>query len=291
MPGHRDLVPLAVRFAVRDAVGGWGFYRVAEIGEPFMVEGFEPALEFTPTSSGDRRAQADRFHAAIDFTSSEQVGRYLRVVEQILADNDNDDGRSRHERLTMVLQRAGIKPDSKGRLRLPAPAFAASERLASMPSESGIRLHVERLERFDQAPEELIGAAKELVEATAKFVLMDLGEPIGDSEDLPSLSKRALVQLKLHPETIAPTTKGAEVIAKLLGGLAQVAGGLGELRNMGYGTGHGRCRRVSGIKPRHAELAARAAVAYATFVLETLEDEDAPWRTPTPARPADEVAS
>jgi hypothetical protein len=145
--------------------------------------------------------------------------------------------------------------------------------------ESAIRLHVERLERLDQEPEELIGAAKELIEATAKFVLMELGETFGDHEDVAALSKKALVRLKLHPETIAPTARGAEVMTRLLGGLAQVAGGLAELRNMGYGTGHGRGRRVSGIKPRHAEFAARSAVAYATFVLDTFEDEDAPWRT------------
>jgi hypothetical protein len=277
---RRDLVPLAVRYAVRDAVGGWGMYTVAGIGELFRVEGLEPTQEFEPTASGARRNEADSFHAAIDFTSPEQVGQYLRVVERILEDHDNDEGRDRHDRLSKTLVRAGIARDSKGHLRLPAPVLAASARLASLPSESGIRLHVERLERLDQAPEELIGAAKELVEATAKFVLMELGEPVGDNEDLAGLSKRALVRLKLHPETIAPTAKGADVITRLLGGLAQVAGGLAELRNMGYGTGHGRGRRVSGIKPRHAEFAARSAVAYATFVLDTLEDDGAPWRAP-----------
>ena len=276
---RRELIPLAVRYAVRDTVGGWGLYSVAKIAELFEVEGFRPASQYKPTSSGARREEADRFHAAIDFTSPEQVGRYLRVVERILDDHDNDDGRSRHEYLTKVLGRAGIAPDSKGRLKLPAPALAASARLASMPSESGIRLHVERLQRLDQEPEELIGAAKELVEATAKFVLLELGEEVGDHEDLAALSKKALIRLKLHPETIAPTTKGADVMTRLLGGLAQVAGGLAELRNMGYGTGHGRGRRVSGIKPRHAEFAARSAVAYATFVLDTFADEDAPWRT------------
>jgi Abortive infection C-terminus len=280
MPQRRhDLVPLAVRYAVRDSVGGWGLYSVAEIAERFEVEGFRPAVEFEPTGSGARRAEADRFHAAIDFTSAEQVGRYLRIVERILDDYDNDDGRSRHAALTKTLSRAGILPDSKGRLRLPAPPLAASARLAALPSESGIRLHVERLERLDQEPEELIGAAKELVEATAKFVLMELGETIGDHEDLAAVSKKALVRLRLHPETIAPTAKGADVMTRLLGGLAQVASGLAELRNMGYGTGHGRGGRVTGIKPRHAEFAARSAVAYATFVLDTLEDEDAPWRT------------
>ncbi len=138
------MIPLAVRYAVRDTVGRWGPYSVAKIAELFEVEGFRPASEYETTSSGVRREEADRYHAAIDFK-------------------------------------------------------------ASMPSQSGIRLHVERLERLHQEPEELIGAAKELVEATAKFVLMELGETVGDHEDLASLSKKALVRLKLHPETIAPT--------------------------------------------------------------------------------------
>ncbi len=279
MAGRRaELVPLSIRYAVRDAVGGWGLYTANEIGELFRVEGFQPAAQFEPTASGVRRQVADAFHAAIDFTSPDDVERYLRVVEGILDDHDNDDWRARRDRLMKVLRRAGIEPDSKGRLRLPPPLLTASARLASTPTESDIRLHVQRLERLDQEPEELIGAAKELVEATAKFVLMELGEPIDENEGLPALSKRALVCLKLHPEAVAPTAKGADVMTKLLGGLAQVAGGLAELRNMGYGTGHGRGRRISGIKPRHADFAARSAIAYATFVLDTLDDPNAPWR-------------
>lgn len=274
----RELVPLAVRYAVRDAVGGWGGFTVGEINDLFRVEGFVPAAESLPTSSGARRQEADAFHAAIDFTSPEQVGRYLRVVERTLDEYDTDDGRERHERLTKALRRAGIERDTKGRLKLPAPALAASARLAGMPSESDIRLHAERLERLDQEPEELIGAAKELVEATAKFVLMELGEEISNKEDLPALSKRALARLHLHPEAIAPTAKGAEVMVRILAGLGQVGAGLAELRNMGYGTGHGRGRRVGGLAQRHAEFCARSAVAYATFVLDTLDDPRAPWR-------------
>ena len=158
-------------------------------------------------------------------------------------------------------------------------ASLASSRLVGMPTTSGIRLQARRLDRLDQEPEELVGAAKELVEATAKHVLTELGEPIGDTEDVASLSKRALTRLKLHPTAIAPTTKGAEAMLRLLGGLAQIPGALAELRNMGYGTGHGREERVKGLQHRHAEFVARAAVAYSTYLLDTLEDESAPWRS------------
>jgi hypothetical protein len=67
-------------------------------------------------------------------------------------------------------------------------------------------------------------------------------------------------------------------MVEILGGLTQIPHGLAQLRNEGYGTGHGRASRISGIRPRHADLAARAAIAYASFVLETIADPEAPWR-------------
>jgi hypothetical protein len=65
---------------------------------------------------------------------------------------------------------------------------------------------------------------------------------------------------------------------RILSGLTNIPAGLAELRNAGYGTGHGHARRISGIKERHAELAARAAVTYSTFMLDTITDPEAPWR-------------
>jgi hypothetical protein len=72
--------------------------------------------------------------------------------------------------------------------------------------------------------------------------------------------------------------KGADTIVRILGGLTNIPSGLAELRNAGYGTGHGQSRRISGIKERHAELAARAAITYSSFMLDTIDDPDAPWR-------------
>jgi Abortive infection C-terminus len=64
----------------------------------------------------------------------------------------------------------------------------------------------------------------------------------------------------------------------ILGGLGQIAAGMAELRNL-YGTGHGRGQRIKGLKTRHAEFAARAAIAYTAFVLDTVNDPTAPWRS------------
>lgn len=280
-----ELIPRAVRLAVVDAVGGWGLYKVAEIADLFINEGFVPAAEFEFSGGGVRRHEAESYQAAIDFADPDEADRYLRVVEKVLDDHaggEDEDTRRRHEQLAKALKRADIEADERGHLRLPAHRALGVPSLTAVPTESGIRLQLARLERLDQEPEELIGAAKELVEATAKHVLLELGEEVPENAHLPALSKMALGKLKLHPEAIAPTTKGAEVMAKILGSLGQTAGGLAELRNLGYGTGHGSGRRIKGLAHRHAEFAARAAIAYTKFVLDTLNDPAAPWRTNAP---------
>jgi len=55
--------------------------------------------------------------------------------------------------------------------------------------------------------------------------------------------------------------------------------GLGELRNRGYGTGHGPKGERVGLRPRHAQLAVNAAVTWCGVMLDTLADPDAPWRS------------
>jgi hypothetical protein len=279
-PSLPELIPRAIRLAFIDAVGGWGLYTLAEIADLFINEGFAPAATFETSGGGARRQKAESYQAGIDFADPDQADRYLRVVEKVLDDHAggaDEDTRRRHERLAKALKRADIDGDERGHLRLPAHRALGVPALTAVPTESGIRLQLARLERLDQEPEELIGAAKELVEATAKHVLLELNAEVPENADLPALSKMALGKLKLHPEAIAPTIKGAEVMGKILGSLGQAAGGLAELRNLGYGTGHGSGRRIKGLARRHAEFAARVAIAYTTFVLDTLNDPAAPW--------------
>src|SRR6187401_1617565 len=71
-------------------------------------------------------------------------------------------------------------------------------RSVARPTDSDIRLHLGRLERLDQEPEELIGAAKDLVEATPKHVLLTLDIPFDRNGDVAALSKQALASLALH---------------------------------------------------------------------------------------------
>lgn len=279
MRGRADIVPISVRSALRDAMGGWGPYTVAEVGEIFVAYDFPPTSGEYDQSHGARANEADRYQAAIDFSDVAHVERYLQLVQEVLDDNAGDERTYPRERLQKALKRASITADETGRLQLPKPAATKTLDPARVPTESDIRLHLGRLERLDQEPEELIGAAKDLVEATAKYVLLTLEVPLDRNADVAALSKRALASLGLHPEAIAPTAKGADPMKRILGGLGQIAAGLAELRNLGYGVGHGQGRRVAGLQQRHAEFAARSATAYAAFVLDTLSDPKAPWRT------------
>jgi len=57
-----------------------------------------------------------------------------------------------------------------------------------------------------------------------------------------------------------------------------VTAGLAELRNRGYGTGHGAAGPRVGLRPRHAHLAVNAAITWCQLMLDTLADPEAPWR-------------
>ena len=60
-----------------------------------------------------------------------------------------------------------------------------------------------------------------------------------DKDDLPALVSQAQQALGLHPSKITAGPDGTEAVKRILGGLITVTSGLSELRNRGYGTGHG----------------------------------------------------
>jgi hypothetical protein len=130
---------------------------------------------------------------------------------------------------------------------------------------------------LDANPVGIIGTAKELIEATAKTVLEQVGETYGSSEDMPALVKRAQTALGLHTSNIDRSIPRTHALAKILGGLAAIAVGVNEFRNAN-GSGHGRATVARGLSPRHARLTVNAARTWCEAMLETLADPNAPWR-------------
>lgn len=84
----------------------------------------------------------------------------------------------------------------------------------------------------------------------------------------------------VHP-TVAPVgagPDGSDGVKRILGAVKTVTAGVAELRNRGFGTGHGIGTTRTGLGARHAHLAINAARLWCQFMLDTLSDPRAPWR-------------
>jgi hypothetical protein len=73
------------------------------------------------------------------------------------------------------------------------------------------------------------------------------GLPVDDKADLPALVRDAQQALGLHPSAAVPGPDGSDAVKKILGSVSGIAIGLAELRNRGYGTGHGPAQAPSGL--------------------------------------------
>jgi hypothetical protein len=127
-----------------------------------------------------------------------------------------------------------------------------------------------------------VGSAKELIESTAKVVLVERGKVVNDKADLPILVRDAQQALSPHPSSATAGPDGSDAVKKILGSVSGIAIGLAELRNRGYGTGHGPASSPVGLGPRHAHLAVNAAFTWCQLMLDTLADPQAPWRKSSP---------
>jgi hypothetical protein len=127
-----ELVPLAVRIALRNAVGGWGPYTAREIDDLFNSYGFLDQDADVPDAGGVRRTAAEGYQARIDFGSTDQARRYLRLVDEVLQNYPDDDPTDRNspgQKLRLALGRAGITRGRNGQLDLPGTEAAATAAL------------------------------------------------------------------------------------------------------------------------------------------------------------------
>lgn len=126
---------------------------------------------------------------------------------------------------------------------------------------------LDRLRRATDDPGQLLGSAKDLLEAVAKFVLEELGSL--PSDDFNQLWYLARERLQVHPRQVAGDTIGAGQVRKILQASWTIADQVNELRNL-QGTGHGRTL-PTGVSPEIALLVVREACSLAQFMLDTLD--------------------
>jgi Abortive infection C-terminus len=144
-----------------------------------------------------------------------------------------------------------------------------TEASSALTDASAIRQELRRIEQLiDADPAAAIGKAKNLIEATAKAVLAERGVAIGRNDNVPTLVGKSMAELGLDT---AQAGGHDQIVASTLLHLQELAGNVNRFRNKA-GDGHGQVTAVQGLDLRHGRLAARSAIAWCAFVLETLHD-------------------
>ncbi len=241
------------------------------------------ASDYSPPESGQRRSLVEQYYHAVDFSSWRDVQKVLRVYESVLTEleervkhplggNKDDYAERKLALLIRCLNRDGFVY-SEGRITAAAhnPTVEELAETASGFDTKILRQQIDRIRNsIEDDPDLAIGTAKELVETTCRTILADYGLTADPGWDVTRLVKEARGVLKLVPEDVPDSAKGAETIKRMLSNLGQISQGIAELRNL-YGTGHGKDGQFRGLGPRHARLAVGCATTLATFLFETHE--------------------
>lgn len=128
---------------------------------------------------------------------------------------------------------------------------------------------LDRLRRATDDPALMLGTAKDLLEAVAKFVLEELSAPVNGKADFGELFFHVRDRLGIHPKQVALGQPGAETIKKVLQSSWTLAESVNDLRNL-QGTGHGRTL-PTGVTPEMALFVVREACSLAEYILTTLD--------------------
>ncbi|MEV5567697.1 abortive infection family protein [Streptomyces sp. NPDC052196] len=292
----RELLSRTARNAIRGLMSGLA---AGAIGEYWENEHFVRSPEATPGDGGVRKQLFDSYAASVDWTDEDHVVRALRVFESMLRRLDRESRKSGGDglpgdtvaELREAFARDGCRLDEELRLHT-ARVARLTVHVEALTEASGIQAELERVRRFGaEYPDDAIGAAKQLIEATAKLVLLKRSLPVDERQDLPALIKQAQQALHLHPAALPAARDGAspdnaDSIKRILGALTSAAVGVAELRNR-YGTGHGRLAAPTGLGPRHARFAVGTASTWCELMLDTLADPDAPWRKAHTTNPSE----
>ena len=235
---------------------------------------------FTHAGYGD----ADPYDASLGTPNKEQ--RVLTVGRAAIRRPDR--ARSLLEHLLVSIRVGGHLEDG-GRIAPEVPVLQSALRRAGWSlSDEGILTtlgvidlttggrpaldeQIARLRRSTDDAGALLGTAKDMLEATAKFVLEELGLEVSDRADFNYLWHLARERLALLPVQADTSTPGGQAIRKILQSSWAIAEQVNVLRSL-QGTGHGRTL-PTGVSVDMALLVVREACSVAEFTLTTLDHQ------------------
>ncbi|MFD3549319.1 abortive infection family protein [Streptomyces sp. NPDC058655] len=281
---RRELVSPGTRNAFRSLATDLTLRVVAGLWED---HGFAPVApeDLKYNDSGQRRTEFMRYAEGVDWTDERHVRRALLVFEDYIRTyrDPGEEGTPKWlEDIKVRLDRDGYHLSDEGQISWVNPPVLVRD-LSGLNDPSGIVVELERIRRdLTTDPQGAIGAAKQLIEATAKTALRELGVVVKKNRDVPILVAMVHKELRLDAASAPDGPDGSKAIKKILSGAVNIAVGVAELRNQGFGSGHGQASAPSGLGVRHARLTVNAAVTWCELILDTLADPSAPWRNSGP---------
>jgi hypothetical protein len=267
-----DIVSRRLRLMLADFLSSNSVLR--EIENEFQAEGIPYKPDPAQNVGGQRRTLVQGYYNGLDFTDARDARKFLTVLSVFMRQMEHY-ATSTGETLTFdrfhdQLRRDGFSYQQGAITPVTAAArLADAKAIAQSFDAAHIGEQIHRIEAsIDADPALAIGTAKELVESCFKTILGERRIEYAKNDDLPQLGRKVFKELKLLPDDVPDSAKGADTIRRLLSNLSTVVQGLAEVRSL-YGTGHGKDGRVRGVSPRHARLCVGAASALVTFAFQT----------------------
>ncbi|MET9225645.1 abortive infection family protein [Lentzea sp. NPDC003310] len=138
---------------------------------------------------------------------------------------------------------------------------------ATVLDASSLRLELRRIEAaLPGDPGAAISRAKNLIEAVAKRVIIDSGGTVNTDRAISALTTQATEVLGIDRKSAAGYHKDFAILMEKLHGCVIA---IGDIRNA-VGDGHGAAELPEDLAPSHGRLAARGAIAWCGFMLDTL---------------------
>ncbi|QYN19658.1 hypothetical protein [Amycolatopsis sp. DSM 110486] len=185
----KDLISSGTRGQFRDLMTN---STLAAIRSAFQDEGFAPNPDTRYDDTSSRRTATQEYLESVAWSDPDHVARACRAFERLLIDWDDDEPHLKS--FYSALRRDGCTFDPHGMITPPVGngSLRPLKSMASLTDPSAIQEQLDRIQRaIIDDPAQAIGSAKELIESTAKVVLVERGHPVNDKDDLPALARAA----------------------------------------------------------------------------------------------------
>jgi len=213
-------------------------------------------------------SKANKLRAFWDIEDDHIVGRLLTALIDYVTDSDIVGPQMNEEQGKLV----GRCWEIANRLQAGAPNLSDLKQQAESLNARHMAEQIQRMEESVEAdPSLAIGTAKELIETCCKTILAERGKSPHGTPNISELTKATLKELKLLPDGVPESARGAKATKRLLSNLGTIGQCLAEMRNL-YGTGHGKHGSTRGLSARHARLMVGSAATLVRFLFETHKD-------------------